>query len=113
MIGTSPRSSNNSIANAPRPTAPVVPASGNTSAVEDSASASPSPIAPGQSCPSTCSPTPMITADPSSSAAPVPNTWLRIVHSRRKLSSSPMVNSSRMIPNSANGSIASRFEMVK
>ena len=49
MIGTNARSSNSSIANAARPTGLVVPTSGSTSAVEESASASPSPIAPGQS----------------------------------------------------------------
>ena len=48
MIGTSARSSNSSIANAARPTGLWVPTIGSTSAVEDSASARPSAIAPVQ-----------------------------------------------------------------
>ena len=51
MIGTSARSSNNSIAKADLPTGLAVPAIGRTSAVEDRASARPRPIAPAQLCP--------------------------------------------------------------
>ena len=113
MIGTSARSSNSSMAKAPRPTAPVVPTSGSTKAVEDSASASPSPIAPAQFCPSRCSPAPISSPEPSNSAAPVPNTNRRIDHKRRNDSSSPIENSSRTMPNSANGSIACGSVIVK
>ena len=101
------------MANAPRPTALVVPTSGSTSAVEDSASASPSPIEPAQFCPSRWSPAPISNAEPISSAAPVPNTSCRIAHNRRNDSSSPIENSSRMIPNSASGSIAWGLVIVK
>ena len=45
-------------------------------------------------------------ADKISSAAPTPKTSRRILQSRRKRSSSPTEKSSRMIPNSAKGSIA-------
>ena len=54
----------------------------------------------------------MSSAEPISSAAPTPNTSRRIAHSRRNDSSSPIENSSRMMPNSANGSIASGLVMV-
>ena len=54
----------------------------------------------------------MIAPDPSSSAAPTPNTSRRMDHSRPKDSSSPMENKSRMMPNSAIGSTASTSEMV-
>ena len=50
---------------------------------------------------------PISKALPTSSAAPTPNTWFRIDHSRLKLSSSPIENRSRMMPNSANGAIPS------
>lgn len=113
MIGTSARSSNKSIANAPRPTGLVVPTSGSTSAVDDSASARPSPAAPAQSCPSRCTAIAISTADPISSAGPVPNTCARIAHSRLNDSSSPIENSSRMMPNSANGSIECGLDMVR
>ena len=43
MIGTSARSSNNSIEKDARPTADLVPAIGSTSAVDDNASAMPRP----------------------------------------------------------------------
>ena len=66
------------------PTADCVPTSGRTIAVEDSASARPSPIEPGIPCPIRCRPPPMIAAQPRSSAAPTPNTIRRIDHSRRK-----------------------------
>ena len=48
----------------------------------------------------------------SNSAAPTPKTNRRMPHKRLKDSSRPIENKSRMIPNSAKGSIASRFEMV-
>ena len=51
-------------------------------------------------------------ADRITSAAPMPKTSRRMPHRRRSDSSRPIENSSRMMPNSANGSIASRFEMV-
>ena len=106
MIGTSARSSNSSIEKAVRPTGLTVPAIGSTSAVEESASARPMPIAPVQPWPIRCSATPISSAEPISSAAPSPNTARRIDHSRLNDSSSPIENSSRTMPNSANGSIA-------
>ncbi len=54
----------------------------------------------------------MSAALPSNSVAPTPNTCARMLHNRRKLSSSPMEKSNNMTPNSANGSIAARLEMV-
>ncbi len=48
MIGTIARSSNSSIASAERPTGLVVPTSGRTSAVDDSAKARPSATEPLQ-----------------------------------------------------------------
>ena len=54
----------------------------------------------------------IIAAAPSNCAAPSPNTSLRIVHSRPNDSSSPIENSSRTMPNSANGSIPCGSEMV-
>ena len=45
MIGTIARSSNSNMANADLPTDEVVPAIGSTSAVDDSESARPRPIA--------------------------------------------------------------------
>ena len=112
MIGTIARSSNSSIASAARPTGLVVPTKGSTRAVDDKASASPSPTAPAQPWPIRCKASPMTKAETISSAAPTPNTSRRIVHSLRNDSSSPIEKSSRMMPNSANGSIASGFEMV-
>ena len=46
MIGTSARSSNNSIEKAARPTALCVPTIGSTTAVDERARAKPRPIAP-------------------------------------------------------------------
>ena len=112
MIGTSAMSSNSSIASAARPTGLVVPAIGSTSAVEDSASASPSPSAPDQYCPIIAITSAISAALPISSIAPSPNTSRRIAHNRSNDSSSPIENSSRMIPNSANGAIASGSVMV-
>ena len=85
---------------------------GCTKAVEDMASASPSTIAAGRLLPIRISAPPISNAPKPSSAAPIPNTWRRIVTNRLKLSSSPIANSSRMIPNSANGAIAAGSVMV-
>ena len=113
MIGTSARSSNSSIANAVRPTGLAVPAIGNTSAVEDRASAIPSAIDPVQASPiSRCRPVPRIMPDAISCAAPVPKTNWRIDHRRLNDSSSPIENSSNTMPNSAKGSIACGSEIV-
>jgi hypothetical protein len=49
---------------------------------------------------------------PISCAAPVPNTAPRIDHMRLNDSSSPIENSSKMMPSSAKGSIACGSEMV-
>ena len=103
-MGTMAMSSNNSIDRAALPTGDLVPEIGSTSAVEDKASARPRPSAPLQYWPITISAKAMRAADMVSSSAPSPNTSRRIDHNRLKLSSSPMVNSSRMIPNSAKGS---------
>ena len=111
-IGTSARSSNSSMPSAARPTALCVPTSGSTIAVDESASANPSPIDPGMPWPMRCSPTPMITAAPTSSAAPTPNTIRRIDHKRRNDSSRPIENSNRTMPSSAKGATASGFEIV-
>ena len=111
-IGTSARSSNNSIASAERPTGPWVPTSGITIAVEDKAKARPRAIAPVGPTPVRYSPPAMIAAALNSSAAPVPNTSRRMPHSRRNDSSRPIENSSRTMPSSANGSIACGFEIV-
>jgi len=54
----------------------------------------------------------MITAQPISSAAPTPNTILRIDHRRRSESSRPTEKSRRTIPSSAKGSIRWAFEIV-
>ena len=104
MIGTMAMSSNSSIESAARPTGVCVPEIGNTIAVEERAKASPRPIAPVQYWPIIDSAiarlVPMIT----SSSAPSPKTSFRICHNRLNESSRPIENSSRMIPNSANGS---------
>ncbi|MDG5972204.1 hypothetical protein JAGODDHD_02967 [Sphingomonas paucimobilis] len=113
MMGTSARSSNSSMAKAPRPTGLVVPTKGSTSAVEERVSASPSPIAPANPWPIKCNAPPIRIAEPSNSAAPVPNTSLRIAQSLRKESSNPMENSNNMMPNSAKGSIDSGLEIVR
>ena len=55
----------------------------------------------------------MSAALPSNSVAPTPNTWARMLHNRRKLSSRPMEKSNNMTPSSANGSIAWGREMVR
>ena len=112
MIGTMAISSNSSMESAARPTAVCVPAIGSTSAVEDSASARPRPSAPVQYWPSIVRNTAIRPALIVSSIRPSPNTSLRIVHSRLNESSSPMVNSSRMMPNSANGASPSGSVMV-
>ena len=112
MIGTIMMSSNSSIDSAARPTGECVPAIGSTMAVDENASAKPSASAPVQNCPiidrAIASELPIT----SSSIAPSPKTSLRICHSRLKLSSSPIVNSSRMMPNSAKGSSASGSDIV-
>ena len=110
--GTSAMSSNSSMANAARPTGELIPAMGSTSAVEDMASAAPSAAALAMGSPATHRPVPISTEPSSSSAAPIPKIVLRIATSRRKLSSMPIANSRRMIPNSANGSMPSRLVMV-
>jgi hypothetical protein len=51
MIGTSAKSSNNSMEKAARPTALWVPTIGSTTAVDDRASARPRPKAPAADCP--------------------------------------------------------------
>ena len=112
MIGTSAMSSSSSIARALRPTGLSVPAIGSTSAVEDSASAMPSPAAP-----LICWPIPsrIAVSNPAqinSLSSPSPNTWLRIAHSRANDNSRPISNSSRITPNSANGPIASGLVIV-
>ena len=112
MIGTIMMSSNNSIDSAARPTGLVVPAIGSTIAVEEKASAKPSAIAPVQYWPIIARKIASSVPITSNSSAPSPNTSRRICHSRLKLSSSPMVNSSRMMPNSAKGSSASGSEIV-
>ncbi len=112
MIGTSARSSKISMASADRPTGPVVPTIGSTSAVEDNASAMPRPSAPASGWPIRLSAKPITNPEARSCAEPSPNTWTRIAHRRLNDSSSPMVNSSITMPNSANGSIASRSVMV-
>ena len=111
-IGTSARSSNNSIASAARPTGLWVPLIGSTSAVELIASArlSHNALCVGQST-ATRKP-PISAAVPSISAAPIPNTIRRIANSRLKLSSRPIPNSSRTIPSSANGVIPSGSVIV-
>ena len=101
------------MASADRPTALVVPTSGRTSAVEESASAKPSAMDPLPLWPNRWSAPPISTAETISSAAQTPKTSRRIVHNRGKLSSSPIEKSRRMIPNSANGAIASGFEIVR
>ncbi len=111
-MGTSATSSNSSIPSAARPTADRVPTIGRTIAVEDSASARPRPMEPGNPCPMRCSPPPMMTAQASSSAAPTPNTIRRIDHKRRKDSSSPIEKSRSTMPSSANGSIRCELEIV-
>ncbi len=111
--GTSARSSKSSMASAARPTGLVVPAIGSTSAVDDMASAKPSATALCAGWPITSRAPPIRTAPPSSSAAPIPKTSFRIATRRLKLSSSPMAKSRRMIPSSANGSIACGLEIVK
>ena len=103
MIGTIATSSNRSMARAARPTGDVVPDMGRTRAVEESARARPSPIAPPQFWPTAFNAVPMISAESRSSAAPTPKTSFRKDHNRLNESSSPMVNSNRMMPNSANG----------
>jgi hypothetical protein len=90
----------------------LVPVSGSTSAVEESASASPSAAAACQVAPSSESPPPISAATIRSSAEPMPNTCRRIAQRRRKDRCRPIVNSSRMIPTSAIGSIAAGFEIV-
>ena len=112
MIGTIMISSNSSIDSAARPTGECVPAIGKTIAVEEKASAKPSASAPVQYWPIIDSAIASDVPITRSSIAPSPNTSLRICHRRLKLSSSPMVNSSRMMPNSANGSSASGSDMV-
>ena len=95
------------MAKAARPTGLLVPAIGSTSAVDDIASAIPSATALPGAVPATHSPPPISSADASSSAAPIPNTILRIEISRLTLSSSPIANSSSTMPRSANGLIPS------
>ena len=101
MIGTIMISSNSSIDSAARPTGVDVPEIGSTMAVEEKARAKPSASAPVQYCPIIESTTAAIEPMMISSSAPSPNTSRRICHRRLNDSSSPMVNSSRMIPNSA------------
>ena len=101
MIGTIAISSNSSIESAALPTGELVPEIGSTIAVDDSASARPSAIAPVQYWPIIASTSAMEVPMIVSSSAPSPKTSLRICHNRLNDSSSPMVNRSRMIPNSA------------
>lgn len=105
MIGTSARSSNSSIEKALRPTGLVVPTIGSTRAVEERASAKPRPIAPAQPWPRIWRPIAISPAATVSSAAPRPKTSRRMLHNRRRDSSSPIEKSSRMMPSSANGAI--------
>jgi hypothetical protein len=107
MIGKRARSSKSSIGKASRPTLLEIPAIGRTSAVDDRASASPSPSAASLLLPSATRPPAIRTAETISSAAPKPITRRRMPHSRRKESSNPIEKSRRMIPSSANGPIAS------
>ena len=110
-IGTSARSSNRSIARAARPTGLCVPDIGNTSAVEDIASANASQSALIGGRLATISAPPINAAVSSISAAPIPNTIFRIATRRRKLSSSPIENSKSTMPSSANGLIPSGSEI--
>ena len=87
------------------PTGLSTPEIGNTSAVEDSASARPRAAADWIGVPATSRPAAIRTAQPTSSALPTPNTLRPIERNRRKLMWSPAENSSRMMPSSANGSI--------
>jgi hypothetical protein len=103
MIGTSAISSNSNIASAALPTGVRVSVILSTSAVEDSASASPRASAVGGELPRIISPIAISRAQPNSSFAPSAKTCRRIAHSRPNDSSSPTENSNRMIPNSANG----------
>ena len=112
MIGTSAMSSNSSIDRAARPTGVCVPAIGSTNAVDESASARPRPSAPVQCCPISISSPASSSPIPASSSAPSPKTSRRIVHKRLNDSSRPMVNSSSVMPNSANGSNPSGSVMV-
>ena len=105
MIGTSAKSSNNSIASASFPTGLVVPAIGKTSAVDDSVSARPSPIAAAAVSPNNIRASAMSPPAPISSTAPKPNNGRRIAHNRLNDNSSPIENRRRMIPSSAKGAI--------
>ncbi len=100
------------MANAARPTGLFVPDMGRTRAVEDKAKARPRPSAPAGFCPIRYSTKPMIKPEMVNSAAPTPKTRRRIDQRRLKDSSSPMEKSSKIMPNSANGSIASRSLIV-
>ena len=114
MIGTIMMSSNNSIDSAARPTGERVPEMGRTIAVEEKASAKPRASA-GVKLRSFTLPMNRASALPmtSNSSAPRPNTSLRICHRRLKDNSSPIANSSKTIPKSANGVSASGSLMVK
>ena len=100
------------MAKAARPTGELIPAIGNTSAVDDMASATPSVAALAGDSPVSHRPVPISNVPSTISAAPMPKIARRIATSRRKLSSRPIANSSRMIPNSANGSIPAGSVMV-
>ena len=104
-IGTNARSWNNSSAKALRPSGPVVPVIGRTSAVEDSASAIASAAVAGTPTPTASSAAPIAAPDASSCMPPATNTAPRIAQRRRKDSSSPIEKSRSTIPTSAIGSI--------
>ena len=112
MIGTIATSWNRRMPSAALPTGVLVPDIGRTSAVEDRASARPRPKAPIGFWPRATSAPAISNPQPISSAAPTPNTVPRICHKRFIESSRPIEKSSRTMPNSAKGSIASRSEMV-
>jgi hypothetical protein len=103
MIGTSAMSSNSKVPSAARPTGVRVSAIRKTSAVDERARARPSARAVGSELPSISSTSAISAPPPNSSIGPIRKIVLRICQSRLNDSSSPMVNSSRMIPNSANG----------
>ena len=71
-------------------------------AVDESAKPSPAISAVFQSNPATIGRAAVNTADSTTCSEPAPNTDLRISHKRFGLSSVPMMNSSRITPNSEN-----------
>ena len=103
IIGTMAKSSNSNMAKADLPTAECVPDIGSTNAVEESANATPMPMAAVAPYPNRYRPAAIIRPAPNNCAAPTPNTKRRIFHNLRKDSSRPMENSNKIMPYSPMG----------